>query len=66
MSIVQEGPPLLPPSVLPSPPFPPRTHKHATRASTVQGAKRQASQGEIQGSPFQDVEGQHGLCSQRY
>lgn len=55
MSIIKGKPPLLPPSALPSPPFLPHAHKHATRASTVQEPRRQAvcgqASGGIQGSP---------------
>lgn len=41
--------------------LPPHAHKYAKRLGGGQ-----AFQGEIQGSPFQDVKGKHGLCSQRY
>lgn len=39
--------------------LPPRAHKYAKRLGGGQ-----AFQGEIQGSPFQDVKGKHELCSQ--
>lgn len=63
MSVVQEGPPLLPPSVLPSPPLPhvptnmPLELAPSERLGGRQAACGQASQGETQGRPFQDVEG---------